>query len=77
MLQEMGLDRDACTEYLATSGALAASGVENDAFRMTPNHLNHHVQSSEWIYRSLVVYNSFLFFKEFANVASNYYAKLS
>ena len=35
MLQEMGLDRDACTEYLATSGALAASGVENDAFRMT------------------------------------------
>nr|CAH0099045.1 unnamed protein product [Daphnia galeata] len=45
MLQEMGLDRDACTEYLATSGALAASGAENDAFRMTPNYLNHHVQS--------------------------------
>ncbi|XP_046652487.1 uncharacterized protein LOC124343263 [Daphnia pulicaria] len=45
MLQEMGLDRDACTEYLATSGALAASGVENDAFRVTSNYLNHHVQS--------------------------------
>jgi hypothetical protein len=49
MLQEMGLDRDACTEYLATSGALAASGVENDAFRVTSNYLNHHVQSSKWI----------------------------
>jgi hypothetical protein len=49
MLQEMGLDRDACTEYLATSGALAASGAENDAFRVTSNYLNHHVQSSKWI----------------------------
>lgn len=47
MLQEMGLDREACTEYLTAGAAATASGIENDAFRVTPNYLNLHVQSSE------------------------------
>ncbi|XP_032780676.2 uncharacterized protein LOC116918964 [Daphnia magna] len=45
MLQEMGLDREACTEYLTAGAAATASGIENDAFRVTPNYLNLHVQS--------------------------------
>ncbi len=43
MLQEMGMDRDACIEYLT-----GASGVDSDDIRLTPNYLHHHVQSSEF-----------------------------
>lgn len=41
----MGLDRDACTEYLASTGS---SNAEYDDIRLTPNYLHHHVQSSEY-----------------------------
>ena len=46
MLQEMGLNRDACTEYLANNGASLSEG---DAFisRLSPHYLHHHVQSSK------------------------------
>lgn len=42
----MGLNRDACTEYLANNGA---SSGEGDAFisRLSPHYLHHHVQSSK------------------------------
>lgn len=47
MLQEMGLDRDKCTEYMDAAGIY---GSDIDDIRLTPNFLHHHVQSSE-LYR--------------------------
>lgn len=58
MLQEMGLDRDACTEYLASAGS--SGSAENDDIRLTPNYLHHHVQSSEYSFICTVAFWSLL-----------------